>query len=279
MRTILATLIAFLALAAPAQAFVLGVGDGAQFPAQPSADLGATVYRVVIDPALGLESYDARINEHRAVGQRPQLVIGGTGTQHHKSTKGLVQAAVAASKRWPDAYSISVVNEPNESGMGVCEYARVWVQAHRAIKGMRLLFGEWSPRNDLDWHHATLSRCSASPTLRRVVRHVAFHGYWESLNYGRDFRDIHRDHKMRSPKLYMTEAGGVLKAGGVASITGKDADLVGLRYWRKALRIIKRDRITMVVAWGLHDESGHWRSGLIDGNGRRRPAFGLLANR
>ena len=112
----LAVLAGILLVAAPvasAAKYDLGVGDSALFPAAQSAPLRAAASRVVIDPSKPLSSYDAHIAAHRAVGQLPQLVIGGTGTKNHRSTTGVVATAVAAAKRWKPVYSVSVVNEPD----------------------------------------------------------------------------------------------------------------------------------------------------------------------
>lgn len=69
-----------LLLAAPAHAYTLGAADGNTDSAPIAKQLGATTYRVVIDPREGLEHYAPRIDAYQALGMRPQLVIGGTGT-------------------------------------------------------------------------------------------------------------------------------------------------------------------------------------------------------
>ena len=266
--------------ASEASAYTLGVGDGAQFPAQPSADLGAKTYRVVIDPALPLEDYTPRILAHRAVGQEPQLVIGGTGTRNHASSRGLVRAAVEAANRWPSAYSVSVVNEPNESGMSVCEYARTYLAAYRSLRAMgvkRVLFGEWSPNNTLGWQAATLRKCPrTSKALHGKIKHVAWHGYGPAIDYGRAIVGITRQFAGQTPKLYVTEAGFMVSYQGVVKAASV-ADNGGVRYWRHAMNVAKRE-LSQIVAWDVHSpQSGAWDSGLIDGNGRPRPAFNVIA--
>src|SRR4051812_4143619 len=85
----LAVLSGVLLLAAPmasANNYDVGVADNALNPASESAPLRAVASRVVIDPAKPLSSYDAQIAAHRAVGQLPQLAVGGTGTKNHRST-------------------------------------------------------------------------------------------------------------------------------------------------------------------------------------------------
>ena len=114
---------------ASAATFDLGVGDSALYPAAQSAPLRGVANRVVIDPAEPLSSYDAQIADHRAVGQLPQIVVGGTGTKRHRSTTGVVATAVAAAERWAPVYSVSVVNEPDTAGVSVCGYAKTYVAA------------------------------------------------------------------------------------------------------------------------------------------------------
>lgn len=280
MRAILLAAIVLLAVPTSASAWVLGAGDRADADPNVSAELGATAYRVVIDPSVPLESYDARIEAHRAVGQAPQLVIGGTGTIDHQSSRGVVRAAVAAAQRWPDAFSVSVVNEPNESGMGVCEYARVYAEAYhslRAIGVRRILFGEWSPNNAVGWQWATLNpqRCHATALLlRRIVKHVAWHAYSAaSLNAGRELQSIAVAFTGHTPDLYMTEAGYVLSTFGA-----KHADTGGLAYWRRALRAVRRDHVREIVSWDVSTPAAWsvWDASLIEPSGRPRPAFWLL---
>lgn len=279
----LAATLAALTLTSTAHAYTLGVGDAAEFPARDSQTLGATAYRVVIDPAVPIATYDARIYAHRAVGQEPQLVIGGNGTQNHQSSRGITDTAVAAAHRWPYAYSISVVNEPNLSGMGVCEYARTFVRSYRALTAAgvkRVLFGEWAPGNgDMQWHARTLHGCGrTSVALRPLVKRVAWHGYLTYLDDGPKYRALNREFHAPSPRLYITEAGAILRNAS-AALDSETSDLEGLRYWRKMMRAVKRDRLDEVVAWDLHapPASSAWDSSLIDPNGRPRPAFNLIA--
>jgi hypothetical protein len=230
-----------------------------------------------------LETYDARIAAHRAVGQEPQLVIGGTGTQNHAQSDGVVPAAVAAAKRWPYAYSVSVVNEPNESGMGVCEYDRTYLAAYRSLRVLgvrRILFGEWSPDRPVDWQRAALDprRChNSARALGRIVTRVAWHGYLSTIDDGPALVAATKAATGHSPALYMTEAGYILRAREQYA-AGTKADVQGVRYWRHALSVARKQRFAEVVAWDVHSPVvGAWDSGLIDPNGRPRPAFGVIA--
>src|SRR6478672_1948416 len=122
-----------LLIAAPlasAARYDLGVGDSSLFPAAESAPLHAAASRVVIDPAKPLAHYDAQIAAHRAIGQLPQIVVGGTGTVNHRSTAHVAATAVAAAKRWKPVYSVSVVNEPDTAGVSVCGYVKTYLAAN-----------------------------------------------------------------------------------------------------------------------------------------------------
>lgn len=278
-RTALAALAAAFLFPAPASAFTLGVGDRGDAPAAPSKKLGARVYRVVIDPSLPLSTYDERIWEHRQAGQEPQLAIGGTGTRYHASTRGVVETAVRAAKRWPYAYSISVINEPDLSGVGVCGYGRTWLRAYRALRplGVRLLFGEWAGKG-LHWQRALMDRhrChNTAPQLRRRVKHVAWHAYGDAIDWAPKLREAT---PRSDARLYATEAGAVLKIGTPLVGNAVDADVTGIRYWRKAVRMAREQRLVEMVAWDVHSPPAHsrWDSSLIDANGRPRPAFHVI---
>jgi hypothetical protein len=280
-----AALVCAVMVAAPvasAAKYDLGVGDSPLYPAEETAGLRAAASRVVIDPARPLKVYDAHIAAHRAIGQLPQLVIGGTGTRHHRSTKGIVRAAVAAAKRWAPVYSVSVVNEPDTAGVGVCDYAKTYVQAYGALKAAgvkRVLFGEWSPKHALAWQRATLTRCGkTSRALRTKVGHLAWHAYGPGMNLAVPLRTATQRVTHRRPKLYVTEAGYVLRhRGGHVLNTGDFQG--GVAWWRNALRIASA-HLTEIVAWDVRARpNGAWDSSLIDSTGRERPAFALIASR
>lgn len=264
---------------APVQAYTLGAADSATADPAASAALHAGAYRVVIDPTLPLSTYDARIAEHMALGQAPQLVIGGTGTITHNTPRGVVEAAVAAAKRWPYAYSFSVVNEPNESGISVCQYVHVYLQAYRALRALgarRILYGEWSPNNTLGWQHATLTKCGReSRALRGKIGRVAWHGYSAAIDFGRALRSMTHRIAGQDPRLYVTEAGYPLSFYGYAG-----GDMGGVRYWRHALQVA-RTQLSEIVVWEIHApaKSSVWDSSIVDATGRPRPAFHLIAAR
>jgi hypothetical protein len=273
-----------LLLAAPMASakYDLGVGDSPLYPAAQSAPLRAVANRVVIDPAKKLSSYDAHIAAHRAIGQLPQLVVGGTGTKNHRSMTKAVAVAVAAAKRWKPVYSVSVVNEPDTAGVSVCGYAKTYVQAYgklRAAGVKRVLFGEFAPHNAKRWLRATLTRCgSASKQLRTKVGNVAWHAYGTGVDLARPLSTLTRQLTHRKPKLYVTEAGYVLRhrSGNVlaASVGG---GAVG--WWRHALKVANA-HLAEIVAWDIRARpNAVWDSSLIDANGNPRPAFAVIANR
>jgi hypothetical protein len=280
-----AVLAGVLLLAAPlasAKKYDLGVADSPLYPAAESAPLHAVASRVVIDPAKKLQSYDAHIAAHRAVGQQPQLVIGGTGTKNHRSMKSVVRVAVAAAKRWKPVYSVSVVNEPDTAGVSVCGYAKTYVSAYgklRAAGVKRVLFGEFAPHNAKRWLRATLTRCaSMSKRLRTKVGNVAWHAYGSGVDLARPLSALTRQLTHRTPKLFVTEAGYVLRhrSGNVlaASVSG---GAVG--WWRHALKVASA-HLAEIVAWDIRARpNAVWDSSLIDASGNPRPAFAVIANR
>jgi hypothetical protein len=281
----LAVLLCAVLVAAPmasAAKYDLGIGDSPLYPAAETAGLHAVASRVVIDPTRPLNDYDTHIAAHRAVGQLPQLVIGGTGTRRHRSTNGIVRAAVAAARRWAPVYSVSVVNEPDTAGVGVCEYAKTYLQAYRALKAAgvkRVIFGEWSPKHALSWQRATLSRCgSTSRALRTKVGHVAWHAYGTGMDLAAPLSAATRRIVHRRPKLYVTEAGYVLRHRS-GQILSAGVFQGGVAWWGHALRVASV-HLTEIVAWDVRARpNAVWDSSLIDSAGRERPAFGLIANR
>ena len=266
---------------ASAAPYALGVGDSSIFPAAESAPLRAVASRVVIDPALPLQHYDAHIAAHRAIGQLPQIVVGGTGTKSHRSTTGIVRTAVAAAKRWKPLYSVSVVNEPDTAGVSVCGYAKTYLTAYgklRAAGVKRILFGEFAPHNALRWQRATLTRCgTTSRKLRTKVGNVAWHAYGTGVDLARPLATATKKITHRRPKLYVTEAGFVLRhrSGNVLAAGVQD----GAGWWRHALKIASA-HLTEIVAWDIRARpNGVWDSSLLDAAGNPRPAFAVIANR
>ena len=279
-----AVLLGALLVAAPmasAAKYDLGVGDSPLFPAEESAPLHAVASRVVIDPTTSLAHYDAQIAAHRAIGQLPQLVVGGTGTAHHKSTAKVVSTAVAAAKRWKPVYSVSVVNEPDTAGVSVCAYAKTYLSAYgklRAAGVKRVLFGEFAPHNALRWQRATLTRCGAtSKKLRSKVGNVSWHAYGTGMDLAAPLSSLTRQLTHHRPKLYVTEAGFVLRhrSGNVLAAGVTD----GVAWWRHALKVASA-HLTEIVAWDIRARpKAVWDSSLLDEAGRPRPAFAVIANR
>src|SRR3954468_23632443 len=267
---------------ASAAKYDVGVGDSAVYPAAESAPLRAVASRVVIDPSKPLSSYDAHIANHRAVGQLPQIVVGGTGTKNHRSTSKVVATAVAAAKRWKPVYSVSVVNEPDTAGVSVCGYAKTYVSAYGKLRTAgvkRILFGEFAPHNAKRWLNATLTRCgSTSKQLRTKVGNLAWHAYGTDMYLAKPHSAQAKRLTHHKPKLYVTEAGYVLRhrSGNVltASVPG---GAVG--WWRHALKVASA-HLTEIVAWDIRARpNAVWDSSLIDAAGNPRPAFAVIANR
>src|SRR3954464_4534891 len=281
----LAVLSGALLVAAPmasAAKYALGVGDSAIFPAAESAPLRAIASRVVIDPSKPLAYYDGHIAAHRAVGQLPQIVVGGTGTKNHRSTTHVVATAVAAAKRWKPVYSVSVVNEPDTAGVSVCGYAKTYVSAYgklRAAGVKRILFGEFAPHNAKRWLNATLTRCgSTSKQLRTKVGNLAWHAYGTGVDLARPLSTLTRQLTHRTPKLYVTEAGYVLRhRSGSALADSAGGGAVG--WWRHALKVASA-HLAEIVAWDIRARpNAVWDSSLVDAKANPRPAFAVIATR
>ena len=277
--------LAGLVMAGPSVAsasYAVGVGDSPLYPAAQSAPLRAVASRVVIDPSKPLSHYDGHIAAHRAVGQLPQLVVGGTGTKNHRSTKHVVATAVAAAKRWKPVYSVSVVNEPDTAGVSVCGYAKTYLSAYpklRAAGVKRILFGEFAPHNATRWLKATLTRCgSTSKKLRSKVGNLAWHAYGPGMDLAVPLSTSTRRLTHHRPKLYVTEAGYVLRhRKGNVLAAGVSGGAVG--WWRHALKVAKA-HLTEIVAWDIRARpNAVWDSSLIDAAGRPRPAFAVIAGR
>jgi len=285
--------IASLTIATPAQAYVLGAADSTTQAAPVAAQMGARTYRLVMDPTVPLDTYAPRIEAYRALGMRPQLVIGGTGTSVRGKTDTqkwrIVNYAIHAQKRWPDSYSVSVVNEPNLSGVSACRYAKTFRTAYRMLKAagaQRVLFGEWAPTSSpspLDWS-AAAAKCTRGVTADGWAWHCYDMNGWFGIQHAREIKGwLNTMRKARNPvrtkrgnslPVYCTEY-GVMTRGGQAY-----SEQAGAKAWANAFRLVKRWGVQQIVAWGVTEVSGSsaWDTSLIDSDGRHRAAFNLIAS-
>jgi len=275
-----------------ADAYTLGAADGTTEAAPIAARLGARTYRVVMDPNVPLDAYAPRIQAYRAMGMRPQIAIGGTGTTTRGRTRNgtvdwrAVNYAVHAAHRWPDAYSVSVVNEPDLSGISVCGYYNTYRTAYRMLKRAgvkRVLFGEFSPASPLGWTAAVLDRCAKSDV---IADGWAWHCYdsfasWFGIGNTRDARKYLSQNRGRihtrkgnTLPLYCTEYGSLVRFNG-----GTTPEDVGADQWRRALAITRKYDVKEIVAWGITESpSGSvWDSSLVRCDGTLRPAFAVVA--
>jgi hypothetical protein len=280
-----------------AQAFTLGAADGSIEAAPIAKELGAKTYRVVIDPREGLEHYAPRIDAYQRLGMNPQLVIGGTGTDIRGKTDEqgyrIINTALKAWKRWPDTYSISVINEPDLAGTKVCQYSRTFRRAYKALKAAgvpRVLFGELSPTDPWRWTNAVISRCGHEITADGWAWHCYdAHKVWKGIDYARSFTKRLRENRARihSPRgftlpLYCTEYGALTRdlsgrGGAVAAAGGEN----GAKLWARALTIAKQQQLAQIVAWGIQETHADsvWDSSLVRSDGSFRPAFHIIQNR
>ena len=278
--------------ATAARASILGVGDGLPEAAPLAAQLGARTYRLVMDPNVPLDAYAPRIEAYRAVGMRPQIVVGGTGTsvrgKGSREKWQIINYAIHALKRWPDSYSISVLNEPDLSGVSACEYAQTFRTAYRMLKAagaQRVLFGEWSPGNPVGW-----SGNAALCTKGVVADGFAWHCYdigpsWVGVTHMREIRSWLRDMRTLKGSRMRTRRGNALpiyctEYGVPTRGRYGFAEQNGPAYWSRAFAIVRKYHVEQIVAWGIVEApaGSAWDTSLVDSDGNKREAFATIAS-
>lgn len=289
-RIALAALLLGLLIPASAQAYTLGAADGTADAAPLAQHLGAKTYRLVMDSTQPLESYAPRVEAYRAQGMRPQIVVDGTGTDVRGRTGQnwqTINYAVKAFRRWPDAYSVSVMNEPNESGISACQYGRTFRRAYKMLKRAgvpRVLFGEWSPGAPLQWTSAMLTRCHL-PSLTAdgfawhcYDDHPQWFGIGQAREAGRYLKSVRK--RLHTPRgfalpMFCTEYGVITR--GMYAAGGSDSQ--GAARWARALRLARKHHLSQIVAWGITEAptASAWDSSLRRADGSPRPAFGVIA--
>ena len=170
----------------------------------------------MIDPAKPLAHYDAHIAAHRAVGQLPQLVIGGTGTKNHRSTKNVVDDR----RRRREALEARLQRLGRQRAR---HRRRLRVRLRedlpdaygklRAAGVKRVLFGEFAPHNaqKLAARDAHPLRQRRRRSCARRSANVAWHAYGPGIDLAVRVKTMTRKLTHRRPKLYVTEAGYVLR--------------------------------------------------------------------
>lgn len=288
---LIAVLAATLLAPASAHAASLGAGDGSPDAAPLAAQLGARTYRVVMDSTLPLESYAERIEAFRAYGMRPQITVDGVGTTRNISAPYASLAyAVAAFKRWPDAYSVSVLGEADGSGMAACSYARFFNRAYRTLKTAgvpRVLFGELTPFHPV----AFTTRAATACRVQVKADGWSWHCYdwkrsWEGVDKsGRIAKALHalrgRIHTPRGFALPMhcTEYGLLTTERWGRQHYNPPSQTQAAASWGRALGIARK-RLVQIVAWQVlpsHVDS-EWDTSLIDSDGSPRQAFATIAS-
>jgi len=285
-----AALVAILLLpTTTAGAYVLGAADGTVEAAPIARQLGARTYRLIMDSTIPLETYAARVDAYRAEGMVPQIVVDGTGTTVRGRTGQnwqTINYAIHAYQRWPDAYSVSVINEPNMAGLSACQYARTFRRAYKMLKAAgvrRVLFGEWAPHTPLEWTAAAV-KCLPADT---VADGWAWHGYnpgalWFGIDHAGEIRAFLRTirHGLhtrtgQSLPIYCTEYGVATR--GPAEYGEPEA----AQAWEKALALTRMYGLKQIVAWQIAEvgENSKWDTSLVDASGRPRAAFHAIAGR
>lgn len=273
------------------QAYVLGAADGTAEAAPLAAQLHARTYRLVMDSSRPLESYEPIVEAYRAQGMRPQIVVDGTGTGVRGRTGKnwqTINYAVRAFRRWPDAYAVSVMNEPNESGISACQYARTYRRAYKMLKAAgvpRVLFGEWSPNAPVEWTTAVLSRCHiGSLTSDGFAWHCYdAHPSWFGIGHAAELRRYLRSMRrfLRTPHgnalpMYCTEYGVITRGMYASGWT----ETQGAQRWGHAFAVVRKYQIAEIVAWGIAEvpPGSAWDSSVVRADGTPRPAFATIAS-
>jgi len=164
----------------------------------------------------------------------------------------------------------------------VCGYAKTYLTAYgklRAAGVKRVLFGEFAPHNAKRWLRATLTRCgTTSKKLRAKVPNLSWHAYGTGVDLAVSLSTMSRQLTHHRPKLYVTEAGYVLRhrSGNVLAASAPGG---AVGWWRHALKVANA-HLAEIVAWDIRARpNAVWDSSLIDPAGRPRPAFAVIANR
>ena len=283
---LLFVLVAIAATASPAHAYTLGAGDGQTEAAPMAAQLGARTYRLVMDSTQSLDAYEARIEAFRAQGMRPQITVDGvaTGGGFHTDYRS-INYAIRAFKRWPDAYSVSVLGEP-ESHVTACDYAKFFNRAYRALKRAgvpRVLFGEFMPFNGIDvTENAT--KCGRKITADGWAWHCYDNDGWFGINKARVIsgwlKTMRRSHwPVRSAtghalQMYCTEYGVMTRGGHRAD------DLAAARSWGRAFSLVRKYHVQQIVAWGVLETpaASAWDTSVVAADGTPRKAFATIAS-
>jgi hypothetical protein len=292
----LAVLLAVLIVPSSAHAYVLGAADGSPEAAPLARQMGAQTYRLVMDPSLPLDYYAPRVEAFRAQGMRPQIVVGGEGT----TVRGrkvrdwkIINYAIKAYRRWPDAFSVSVVNEPDGSGASVCGYYKTYSTAYKMLKRAgvkRVLFGEFTPFDSAWlWTAAILNRCAKGHDV--LADGFAWHCYdnhpthtlgishakW-LRNALRDARPALHTRRGRALPMYCTEFGAPTAEHGVTGVTMSEAQ--GAALWSMAFHQARRYKLAQIVTWQIlpsGDES-QWDTSVIRRDGSPTAAYATIAS-
>lgn len=271
-----------------AEAFALGSADVATASVaalEAAAALGSRSSRVVIDPHRPLNSYSDQIAAIERAGMRPQIVIGGlTTTTSRKVSPGwLAKVAVLIHRRWPGAFSLSILNEPELQGVGLKHYCRVFRHSYKALKAAgarRVLFGELSPAGPGLW----FPRIAKGQCGKVTADGFAWHAY----DFGKDWlgalrnvRQLTRWLKALRPHLrtprgftlprFATEYGFPVRDGKWAAPTEREA----ADSWRRAIARAQRADVTQLVIYHISavGEESQWDTSILRPDGSKRLAY------
>lgn len=280
---IVVALIVFLSLSQSAQAYKFGVSERRDPSVQileAAQSLRAQTYRVLIDPNRQLADYDSTVNLIRQYGMQPQLTVGGLALGGEPQQ--IIDVAVAAYRRWPDSYSVSMFNEPELwQKFSWCDYQRWFRRGYRRLHalGARVLVGEFSPHNTRSSIRA-IAACGKGSKRRLVADGVAIHPYdYKPELEGTMGRIKALDRALRSTRrwfgtrkrhtlrIYATEYGVLYNFGDNDKRTS----------WERAISVARRYRFKQLVAYQIFPQGpGQWNTSLINDEGVPNESYQTL---
>lgn len=194
------------------------------------------------------------------------------------STRQFVRTLKKFRKRYPDANTFSVWNEPNLHSQPTLHRIGLYVKWYKAFKkecrGCTLLAGELIDLDNMaSWTKRFQKKLGGSPAI------------WGLHNY----RDVNRRQTdtlatmldITDARIWMTETAGIVGR----SLRGNSKHFKpsprhaakAMRYlFRKILPYSKRVDRLYVYNWNSSEPNEEWDSALIDYKGRPRPAYDVF---
>lgn len=280
--------------------FTFGFQDDGQLaagnftPLQQGRALGGKALRVIIDPAkirrgngaYDFSVYDNIVNQARALGIRPQIVLdraggfGGHGMGNPSKYEHFVKAAATHFKGRVGTYSL--VNEPDEK-MAPEKYRQLYVRGQKALSKVdrhaQVLFGEFSPNGGLDYAQKVVGKGGLTASgvaihpyqyndpLAPPTTGTAKWGIGRARTMQKTIKGMNiRTRAGKTPGLYFTEFGYKSDSPNAAT------------YWPRALKKARSAGVKEMIAYSLTapQPGAKWDTGLLNYDGTPRPAYAAV---